>query len=151
MSINPLESSPRIREFGIENVNAALMAWKPIPSAPGNFIKVLFLDRDKRRVDFLFKQEPHAEFPRHIHRCTSVTLTVEGRWGYREGDEAHFVGTFMHEPAGTTHTPFAFEEGTVVFQSFTGAADDVFLDLLDADGRVIGHVDLAFFEAFLER
>lgn len=151
MSLNPLESRPRVREFGIESVNAALMPWRPIPTAPGNFLKVLHLDPAQPRVDFLFRQEPHAEFPRHIHRCTSVTLTVEGRWGYREGDEEHFLGTYMVEPPGTTHTPFAFAEGAVVFQTFSGGEGGVFLDLLDADGRIIGHIDVAFFEQFVER
>lgn len=146
MTVNPLELHPRVREFGIDNVNAQLLTWQPIPSAPGNFLKVLHIDREQRRVDFLFKQEPHAEFPRHVHRCTSVSLTLHGRWGYREGDEAHFVGTFMYEPSGTTHTPFAYEEGAVIYQSFTGAGNDVFLELLDADGHVIGQIDLDFFE-----
>ncbi|MEO0601876.1 MAG: cupin domain-containing protein [Myxococcota bacterium] len=150
MLVNPLETQLRVREFGIESVNASLMTWQPIPDAPGNFLKVLSIDRQQGRVDFLFKQAPHAEFARHVHRCTSVTLTLHGRWGYREGDETHFVGTFMYEPPGTTHTPFAYEEGAVLYQSFTGPEGDVFLDLLDADGAVIGHVDLAFFEGFVE-
>ncbi len=148
--VNPLEVQPRVREFGIENVNATLMRWRPIPQAPGNLIKVLAIDRERGRVDFLFKQEPHAEFPRHVHRCTSVTLTLQGRWGYREGDETHFMGTFMYEPPGTTHTPFAFGEGAVLYQSFTGPEDGVFIELLDADGAVIGKVDLDFFEALVE-
>ena len=148
--VNPLEMQPRVREFGIENVNATLMPWNPIPFAPGNFVKVLAIDRERGRVDFLFKQEAHAEFPRHVHLCTSVTLTLEGRWGYREGDETHFTGTFMYEPPGTTHTPFAHEEGAVLYQSFTGPQDGVFIELLDADGAVIGKVELSFFERFVE-
>jgi len=148
---NPLANQPRVREFGIDNVNAALMEWRPIPLAPGNSIKILAIDRERPRVDFLFRQEPHAEFPRHVHRCTSVSLTLEGRWGYREGDEEHFVGTFMFEPPGTTHTPFAFEDGAVLYQSFTGSQEGVFIELLDADGVVIGEIGLSFFEQFLER
>ncbi|HJK96880.1 MAG TPA: cupin domain-containing protein [Polyangiaceae bacterium LLY-WYZ-14_1] len=147
---NPLTTQKRISELGIDNVNANLMSWKAVEGAPGNYLKVLTIDRARHRVDFLFKQDLHAEFTRHTHRCTAVALTLEGRWGYREGAEEHFPGTWSYEPPGTTHTPFASEEGMTVYASFI-ADDDTFLDLLDPDGNVVGQIGLDFFEGFLEK
>ena len=146
---NPLVDTKRISEFGIDNVNANLMEWRAVEGAPGNYLKVLTIDRERNRVDFLFKQDPHAEFTRHTHRCTAVALTLEGEWGYREGAERHFAGTWSYEPPGTTHTPYATEKGMTVYASFIGT-DDHFLDLLDADDNKIAEIKIDFFEGFYD-
>jgi hypothetical protein len=142
---NILEVLPRTNYGEIVNVNGGLLDWVPVEGAPGNFIKVLTLDRKRHRVDFLFKQAPNGSFPKHNHRCIAVAYTLEGLWGYREGSEMMFPGCFGYEPAGTIHTPYASDQGMVVYSSFQGT-DDVMLELLDDGDRVVGDIRLDFFE-----
>lgn len=78
---NILESVKRTHYGEIENVNSSLIDWKPVDGQPGNYLKVLVIDDKRHRVDFLFKQDPHAEFAKHTHLCTAVAFTLEGLWG----------------------------------------------------------------------
>ena len=118
-----LETTARTAYGAIENVNANLVDWRAVDGQPGNYIKVLTLDKANHRVDFLFRQDPHAEFAKHEHKCTAVALTLDGLWGYREGAELHFEGTFSYEPPGSIHTPYATEHGMTVYASFQGTSD----------------------------
>lgn len=145
---NALLDQARTRYGAIENVNGNLLEWRAVDGQPGNFIKVLALDTERHRVDFLFKQSPHAEFARHTHLCTAVALTLEGRWGYREGTEEHFPGTFSYEPPGSTHTPYASSEGMVVYASFQGTSDAM-LEILDAQDNSLDILRLSFFGQYL--
>jgi hypothetical protein len=139
----------RTRYDSIINVNSSLVEWREIEGQPGNFIKILTLDHTNHRVDFFFKQAPHAEFAKHNHACTAVALTLEGLWGYREGAEMHFPGTFSYEPPGSAHTPYATEKGMVVYASFQGTSD-LMLELLDDDDNIIGELRLDFFAQYYE-
>jgi hypothetical protein len=131
----------------IQNVNSSLIDWKVVDGQPGNYIKVLALDWKRHRVDFLFKQDPHAEFAKHNHVCTAIALTLDGVWGYREGEERMFPGTYSYEPAGSIHTPYSSETGMIVFGSFQGSTD-VMLEILDANDKVIDELRLDFFEKY---
>ena len=145
--IGVLADTARTNYGEIINVNSALIDWKEVEGQPGNFIKVLTVDKARHRVDFLFKQAPHAEFARHNHACTAVALTLDGLWGYREGEELHFPGTFSYEPAGSAHTPYATEKGMVVYASFQGTSD-VMLEILDDDDNIIDYLTLDFFAQY---
>ncbi len=144
---NILESVKRTHYGEIENVNSSLIDWKPVDGQPGNYLKVLVIDDKRHRVDFLFKQDPHAEFAKHTHLCTAVAFTLEGLWGYREGDEMHFPGTYSYEPPGSIHTPYASEQGMVVYASFQGTSADM-LDILDDDDQVIDTLTIEFFRDY---
>ncbi|MBO6557362.1 MAG: cupin domain-containing protein [Pseudomonadales bacterium] len=144
---NILESVKRTHYGEIENVNSSLIDWKPVDGQPGNYLKVLVIDDKRHRVDFLFKQDPHAEFAKHTHLCTAVAFTLEGLWGYREGDEMHFPGTYSYEPPGSIHTPYASEQGMVVYASFQGTNADM-LDILDDDDQVIDTLTIDFFRDY---
>ena len=146
---NALFDHARTNYGAIENVNSNLIAWSEVDGQPGNFIKVLSLDIARHRVDFLFKQSPHAQFAKHTHLCTAVALTLEGRWGYREGAEQHFPGTFSYEPPGSTHTPYASEEGMVVYASFQGSSNAM-LDILDEQNNTLDTLNLSFFGQYLQ-
>ncbi len=146
---NALFDHARTNYGAIENVNSNLIAWSEVDGQPGNFIKVLSLDIARHRVDFLFKQSPHAQFAKHTHLCTAVALTLEGRWGYREGAEQHFPGTFSYEPPGSTHTPYASEEGMVVYASFQGSSNAM-LDILDEQNNTLDTLSLSFFGQYLQ-
>ena len=147
--LGPLEKVARTHFGDIANVNANLIEWRELEDQPGNYMKVLTLDEKNHRVDFLFKQDPHQEFTRHNHNCTAVALTLDGVWGYREGDELMFPGCFSYEPAGTIHTPYATDKGMVVYASFAGASE-VFLDLLDDDDQLVGQVTMDFFRQYYQ-
>lgn len=149
LDLGILGTVPRTAYGEIQNVNSGLIDWKPVDGQPGNYIKVLALDHARHRVDFLFKQDPHAEFARHNHVCTAVALTLEGIWGYREGEELMFPGTFSYEPSGSVHTPYASATGMTVYASFQGTGA-VMLEVLDADGNVTGELGLDFFEQYLD-
>ena len=142
-----LGRAKRTRYGDIQNVNSNLIDWKAVDGQPGNYIKILALDRTRHRVDFLFKQDPHAEFARHNHVCTAVALTLEGVWGYREGEELMFPGTFSYEPAGSAHTPYATDKGMVVYASFQGHSD-LMLEIIGDNGEVVDELRLDFFEQY---
>lgn len=142
-----LETKARTNYGAIQNVNTNLIDWVPIDGVPGNYIKVMTIDEANHRVDFLFKQDPHGEFPTHNHNCTAIAYTLEGLWGYREGEELMFPGCFSYEPAGTIHTPYCTEKGMVVYASFQGFAPGPFLHVLDDKHNVVGEVGFDFFKA----
>ena len=144
---NALANTKRSFYGDIQNVNANLIDWKAVEGQPGNYLKVLVIDRERHRVDFLFKQDPHAEFAKHTHLCTAIAYTLEGLWGYREGQEQHFPGTYSYEPPGSLHTPYASEQGMVVYASFQGTSDKM-LDILDDDNQVIDTLTIDFFEQY---
>ena len=143
---NVLDINKRTFYGEIQNVNSNLIDWVPVEGAPGNYIKVLTIDEKRHRVDFLFKQAPNGEFPTHNHNCLAIAYTLEGQWGYREGDELMTPGCFSYEPAGTVHTPYATDKGMVVYASFQGSGGP-FLELLDAGGNKVAEVGFEFFRA----
>ena len=59
---NMLQTEKRTFYGDIQNVNTNLIDWKPVEGQPGNYLKVLVIDEARHRVDFLFRQDPHAEF-----------------------------------------------------------------------------------------
>ena len=146
---NIMRTTPRIHYPGAWNVNTDLIDWKEIDGQPGNFIKVLALDENHHRVDFLFKQDPHKRFQKHTHKCTVATLTLDGEWGYEEGPERFFRGCFNYEVDGSAHTPYATELGMFLFASFQGDGRP-FLELLDDDDNVSGTVDMDFFRDYYD-
>ena len=79
--------------------------------------------------------------------ASKPTVTLGGEWGYLEGEEKLFKGCYAYDPPGTAHTPYATEQGMVVFASFHGP-DPVFLDYLDEEGKVTGHMDLDWFRSY---
>lgn len=149
MDLGVLEAVKRTRFGDIENVNSGLLDWKEVEGQPGNYIKVLVIDDKNHRVDFLFRQEPNKEFARHTHLCTAVAFTLDGLWGYREGEELHFPGTFSYEPPGSAHTPYSTDKGMMVYASFQGTSPDM-LEILDDDDNVVAVLTLDFFRQYYD-
>ncbi len=89
-----LDKIARTRYGAIENVNSNLVDWREVEGQKGNYIKVLALDTSRHRVDFLFRQDPHAEFAKHNHRCLAIAYTLGGLWGYREAPSCIFPAPF---------------------------------------------------------
>ncbi len=142
--MNPLATTPRLVYPGIVNVNPDLLRWREIEGNPGTYVKVLALQPERFRVDFLYRQDPGATFKRHNHHCTVITYTIAGEWGYREADEVFTPGCFAFEDHAPAHTPYATEKGMLLYASFEGRGP-LFLETLDERDRVTGIVDLDFF------
>ena len=60
--MNPLQSQMRISEQGIDNVNSNLMDWMPVDGAPGNYLKVLTIDRENHRKNYILNLLFATEF-----------------------------------------------------------------------------------------
>jgi hypothetical protein len=147
--MNPLATTPRLIYPGIINVNPDLLRWREIETNPGAYFKVLAIQEKFNRVDFLYKQDPGATFKRHSHRCTVITYTIDGEWGYRETDEVFTPGCFAFEDRAPAHTPYCTDKGMVLYGSFQGDGP-VFLELLDERDQVTGVVDIETFRRYYE-
>ena len=47
------------------------------------------------------------------------------------------------------HTPYSTDRGMLVFATFQ-ATSPIFLDYIDDDGAVTGHMDMDFFKAYYD-
>ena len=95
------------------------------------------------------RYRPGANVERHHHTGPVFGWTVSGQWGYREYGEMYHAGTFVHEPAGSTHTlvvPPSNSEITEVFFVIEGANL-----ILDDDDNVVRINDASTFLARYRR
>jgi len=121
LDLGILASTARTRYGEIQNVNSGSYRMEGRRTASQAMIsRCLLLTRCGTVSNFLFRQDPHASSARHNHVCTAVALTLEGIWGYREGEGLVFPGTSPTEPSGSAHTPYATGTGMVVYASFQG-------------------------------
>lgn len=78
--------------------------------------------------------------PTHKHTGNVYAFTARGRWRYLESPDAeNTAGSYLFEPAGSTHTldvPADNDEVTEVFFTIHGANLD-----LDTDGNVVSVLD----------
>lgn len=71
------------------------------------------------------------QVPTHKHTGPVWGYTVSGAWRYLEYDYVNRAGSFLYEPAGSTHTLRADEDDTQVWFHMYGSNLN-----LDADGNV---------------
>jgi quercetin dioxygenase-like cupin family protein len=102
----------------------------------GSKLKVLMVDEVHELwiVENIFSKGYVAST--HVHTGPVYTYTRSGRWQYVEYDEAFEPGSFLFEPAGSTHTVSSLEDDTHVWVQIYG---DVLN--LDADGNVASVFD----------
>lgn len=94
----------------LESVTADIqeqeMEWVEV--APGSYFKALTIHVPTNTVAFAFKMDKGApDFPSHFHICRAMAFTVEGEFGYREGENLVKQGMFSYEAAGSFHTPYS--------------------------------------------
>ena len=91
----------------------------------GVSIKPLRLDPGRGEIVVIMSIAPGVELPMHYHTGTAEVYTLSGRWEYREyPDQPQVAGSYLFEPAGTTHTfftPADNTEDTVVLWWMQGA------------------------------
>jgi quercetin dioxygenase-like cupin family protein len=59
--------------------------------------------------------------PTHRHTGPVWGYTISGAWRYKEYDYVNRAGSFLYEPAGSTHTLECIEDGTNVWFQMYGA------------------------------
>jgi 2,4'-dihydroxyacetophenone dioxygenase len=97
---------------------------------PGQEIQVLQVDLDAG----LWVVQPGTQVQTHRHTGAVHAFTVSGSWKYAEYPEVNTAGSYLFEPAGSTHTlvvPDTNTEVTDVRFVVYGANLN-----LDAEGRV---------------
>ena len=71
------------------------------------------------------------QVPTHRHTGPVYAYTTSGAWKYLEYDDVNRAGSFLYEPAGSTHTLRCVEDDTRVWFQMYGANLN-----LDADGNI---------------
>jgi quercetin dioxygenase-like cupin family protein len=86
--------------FAIDNNDNPFVEW-------GEGIKLQLLAANTDTATFVVRLrfQPGIQLPPHTHTGCVHALTIAGQWGYLEfdGDDCT-AGTYLHEPAGSTHT-----------------------------------------------
>jgi 2,4'-dihydroxyacetophenone dioxygenase len=103
----------------------------------GSKLKVIQVDVGEGLwiVENLFQRS--YSVPTHRHTGPVYAYTTRGAWRYREyPDEVNRAGSFLYEPAGSTHTLECLEDDTHVWFQIYGANLN-----LDADGNVESYFD----------
>ena len=110
----------------------------------GSSMQVLHIDLDRGLWVVRTRFQPGYSVPTHRHTGDVFAFTLSGSWHYLEYPEVNRAGSYLYEPAGSTHTlsvPSSNEEVTDVFFAIFGANEN-----LDADGNVTSVWDAAFIE-----
>ncbi|CAJ1506110.1 2,4'-dihydroxyacetophenone dioxygenase family protein [[Mycobacterium] burgundiense] len=127
---------------------ALTMQTKDVPwaidvLAPGMSAQLLVADVEAGLTVANIRFAPGTVIPTHLHTGAVHGYTTSGSWFYREyGRESlNVAGTYIYEPAGSTHTleaPASNTEDTEALFIIYGA----FLNY-DEQGNYVGHVDAA--------
>jgi len=97
----------------------------------GNKLKVIQVDAGLGLwiVENIF--QAGYEVPTHKHTGPVYAYTTSGAWRYKEYGYVNRAGSFLYEPAGSTHTLQCIEDDTHVWFQMYGSNLN-----LDADGNV---------------
>lgn len=89
-------------------VDAAALDWTPT-RFPGISSKVLMRDDERGLMTALFKFEPGAVLPDHVHEDIEQTFMLEGSLQDQEGTAR--AGEFVWRPAGSRHDAWSPDGG----------------------------------------
>ncbi len=92
-------------------IDAAALDWTPT-RFPGISSKVLMRDDARGLLTALFKFEPGAALPEHIHEDIEQTWMLEGSLADREGVAR--AGEFVWRPAGSRHGAWSPDGGVAL-------------------------------------
>lgn len=108
----------------------------------GSSMQVLHIDLDRGLWVVRTRFQPGYQVQTHRHTGEVFAFTLSGSWHYREYPEVNHAGSYLYEPAGSTHTlmvPASNQGVTDVFFAIFGANEN-----LDDDGNVTSVWDAAF-------
>lgn len=113
----------KVESASFLTVRAGEGEWRSI--SQGVSVKTLFGDRTTGTVTSLFKFEPGAHAPRHLHAGNEQCLIVAG--DFHQNDETFGPGDYTCALAGSTHEDAWSEKGAllliVAHASYTMGAD----------------------------
>lgn len=93
-------------------LKTADMRWEPSP-AEGVFRKKLEREEAERgRATSIVRYEAGSQFPTHHHPFGEEIFVLDGIFSDEHGD--YPAGTYLRNPAGTSHAPFS-KEGCTLF------------------------------------
>jgi len=101
---------------------------------PGVEMQVLQIDRASGLWVVRMRMQPGATLATHRHGGEVFAFTLQGSWKYLEYPEVNVAGSYLYEPAGSTHTlhvPASNTDVTDVWFAIRGPNLN-----LDADGKV---------------
>lgn len=119
------------------------LPWAHDVLAPGLSIQLLVADVEGGFLVARTRFKPGTVLPTHLHTGAVHGYTTKGSWFYREygAESLNVAGTYIYEPAGSTHTleaPASNTEDTEALFIIHGA----FINY-DAEGNFVGHFDAA--------
>lgn len=89
---------------------AAEGAWQTL--SEGVFVKQLYVDREKQIVTSLYKMEPGAQAPRHIHSGVEECFVIEG--DFHINDLKLGPGDYHRAEPGSVHQKIYTEKGNLL-------------------------------------
>lgn len=108
----------------------------------GSSMQVLHIDLDRDLWVVRTRFQPGYQVMTHRHTGDVYAFTLSGSWHYLEYPDVNRAGSYLYEPAGSTHTLHVPEDNpdvTDVFFAIFGKNEN-----LDADGNVVSVWDAAF-------
>jgi quercetin dioxygenase-like cupin family protein len=108
----------------------------------GSTMQVLHIDLEVGLWVVRTRFNPGYSVQTHRHTGDVYAFTLSGSWHYLEYPEVNRAGSYLYEPAGSTHTltvPASNDEVTDVFFAIFGANEN-----LDAEGNVESVWDAKF-------
>jgi anti-sigma factor ChrR (cupin superfamily) len=78
----------------------------------GVFVKQLYVDDEKRTVTSLYKMEPGAQAPRHIHSGAEECFVIEG--DFHINDLKLGPGDYHRAEPGSLHQKIYTEKGNLL-------------------------------------
>lgn len=108
----------------------------------GSSMQVLHIDLARDLWVVRTRFQPGYQVMTHRHTGDVYAFTLSGSWHYLEYPEVNEAGSYLFEPAGSTHTlnvPASNTEVTDVFFAIFGKNEN-----LDADGNVVSVWDAEF-------
>jgi 2,4'-dihydroxyacetophenone dioxygenase len=103
---------------------------------PGVLVKYLRINRADNETVSLLSIPFRTRLPTHRHTGAVSVYTLQGRWHYPEHDWIAEAGSFVHEAAGSRHTPKVLDcEGGVAITLNFVQGD---LQILNQEGKVVG-------------
>jgi quercetin dioxygenase-like cupin family protein len=107
----------------------------------GSELQLLRVDLDANLWIGRQRFQPGTRLLRHRHTGPLAVVTFRGRWRYLEYPEVNTAGSYLFEPAGSTHTfevPADNDETTEIWFSIEGCNLN-----LDADDQIVSVYDAA--------
>lgn len=111
--------------------------WMPL--ADNVWIRPLLFNVVQGAWCNIVKAEGEGVVGRHRHPAPVLGYTLEGAWGYLEGDWISRPGDFVYEPAGETHTLVVHPEAGHMKTLFHNMGPILYVD---ENGDQIGYEDV---------